>query len=74
MKQKNKPGQKQGARKKTGKRSKAFNVVLAVKHNARAQVGQPSPARVFSEKTPERQRTKHKATFAEQLAGREEGE
>ena len=61
---------KQGSHpaRKRGKRSKAFSVVLAVKGNARAQVGQPRPARVLSEKSVERQQTKHKPTFAQQLS------
>ena len=53
---------------KRGKRSKAFSVVLAVKGNARTQVGQPRPARVLSEKSVERQQSKHKPTFAQQLS------
>ena len=58
---------------KSGKRSKQFSVVLAVKGNARTQVGQPPPVRILSEKTLERQQTKHKATLARQLADAAEG-
>ena len=58
-----------GKQVKSGKRSKKFDVVAAVKSNARTVIGQPKPARVLSGKTLERQGLEHKLSLAEKLAG-----
>ena len=53
------------------RRPKRFSVVAAVKANARTQVGQPKPARVFAEKKRDGE-SKHKPTLARTLSSTED--
>ncbi len=54
------------------KRRQRFSAVLAVKANARAQVGQPKASRVLVDKGPDRSAEKHKQTSADILGTNEE--
>ncbi len=55
------------------KAKEVFSVTKAVRANARERVGQPKPARVIPERTPDGEReSKHKDTLSDLLAKREE--